>query len=152
VDQPSLDGVHQVVAWIPMLDSDERGAADRSSALFRGGGVAQFWDGEQLLGVEVARSLGMGSWVAWDIYLFYGPEAQWTDAGLPPPAAALAQAGSDRGGGVAAMKGTLPPRGDQSVLPETLRGRLVLAGDHAELPALLARVAARFAPPSSRPR
>jgi hypothetical protein len=106
--------------------------------------VAQFWDGKQLLGVEVARSLGVESWVAWDVYLFYGPDAEWTEAGIPPPDAALAQAGSERGGGVAAMKGTLPPRGDQSVLPARLRGRLVLAGDYAELPALLARVAARF--------
>ena len=128
-----------------MLDSDERAAADKVSAMFADGGVPQFWDARQLLGVEVARSLGVPQWVAWDVYLFYGSDAEWTEVGLPPPAAALAQAGSDRGGGVVAARGTLPPRGDQSRLPDMLRNRAVVAGAYADLPALLAQVARRFA-------
>jgi hypothetical protein len=145
VDAPALGGVRQLVVWIPMLDSDERPAAVRSGAMFRGAGVAQFWDGGQLLGKEVARSVGASPWVAWDVYLFYGPGAEWTGAGLPPPAAALAQAGGERGGGVVAMRGTLPARGDQSTLPRFLEGKAVVAGGYAELPELLASVAGRFA-------
>lgn len=128
-----------------MLDSDERPAAEKASRLLAGAGVEQFWDGRQKLGAEVARSLGLSPWIAWDIYLFYGPGAAWTDAGLPAPAAALAQASSDRGGGVVAAIGTLPARGDQSVLPDWLAGRAVLAGAYADLPVLLADVAGRFA-------
>jgi hypothetical protein len=146
VDAPALDGVHQVVVWIPMLDSDEREAADRVSAMFGDAAVPQFWDGGQLLGKEVASSLGIADWVAWDVYLFYRPGAAWTEAGLPPPAAALAQASSERGGGVVAATGTLPPRGDQAGLPDRLRGRAVMAGSYAELPRLLEEVALRFAP------
>ena len=147
VDAALLDGVHQLIVWIPMLDSDERPAAVRASEMFGDAGVAQFWDGTQLLGKEVARSVGAPQWVAWDIYLFYGPGAEWTDAGLPPPDAALAQASNGRGGGVVAARGTLPPRGDQSVLPRWLEGRAVVAGSYADLPRLLARVARRFAAP-----
>ena len=132
-----------------MLDSDERPAADEASALFRGGGTAQFWDGARLLGEEVARSIGVHEWIAWDIYLFYGPGAEWTDAGLPVPAAALAQAGNASGGGVIATRGTLPPRGDQAGLPAMLRERAVLAGAYAELPDLLAQVAGRFSASAS---
>lgn len=128
-----------------MLDSDERPAADGASAMFQPAGVAQFWDGDQRLGKEIGRLAGAPDWVAWDVYLFYGPDAQWSDAGLPPPDAALAQTGSARGGGVVATPGTLPARGDQSLVPERLRGRVVLAGDYAELPELLGEVARRFA-------
>jgi hypothetical protein len=137
--------VRQLIVWLPMLDSDERPAADEASTRFRGGGAPQFWDGGQLLGVEVARSLGEPDWIAWDVYLFYGPDAEWTEAGLPPPAAALWQGGSDRGGGVIAARGTLPARGDQSILPARLQGRAVVAGSYTELPALLSRVARSFA-------
>jgi hypothetical protein len=142
--------VHQIVVWIPMLDSDERPAADEASGLFGDAGLPQFWDGEQRLGVEVARSVGAPTWVAWDVYLFYRPGAEWTDAGLPPPDAALAQASNERGGGVIAARGTLPPRGDQAGVPERLAGRAVMAGTYAELAPLLSEVAARFsasAPP-----
>jgi hypothetical protein len=144
VDEPALDGVHQLVVWIPMLDSDERPAAVEVSAMFRDA-VPQFWDGAQLLGKEVARSVGAPSWVAWDVYLFYGPGAEWTDAGLPPPAAALAQAGTGEGGGVVATIGTLPARGNQTWIPSRLAGRVVMAGTYEELPALLGEVARRFA-------
>ena len=141
---PSLDGMHQLIVWIPMLDSDERPAADEASAMFADSAVPQFWDGTQLLGKEVARSVGVPEWVAWDVYLFYGPGAEWTDAGLPPPAAALAQSGTERGGGVIAANGTLPPRGDQELLPPMLRERAVMVGAYAELPELLSQVARRF--------
>jgi hypothetical protein len=129
-----------------MLDSDERPAAGEAGAMFGDAGVPQFWDGDRRLGVEVARSVGAPTWVAWDVYLFYRPGAEWTDAGLPPPAAALAQASNERGGGVIAVRGTLPPRGDQAGVPERLAGRAVMAGTYAELAPLLSAVAARFSP------
>lgn len=137
MDEPSLDGVRQLIVWIPILDADERTAADKASTLFDRAAPPQFWDGTQLLGKEVGRSLGVPTWVAWDVYLFYGPEAEWTDAGLPAPAAAMAQAG----GAVIAAVGTLPARGDQSRLPAGLEGRAVVAGSTDELPTLLAKVA-----------
>lgn len=140
MDQPALDGMHQVIVWIPMLDSDERPAAARASEMFEPAGVPQLWDGAQRLGKEVGRSVGAAPWIAWDIYLFYDEGAEWTAAGLPRPAAVLGQAG----GKVVAGIGTLPPRGDQSALPEWLKGRAVVVGAHADLPRLLAEVAGRF--------
>jgi hypothetical protein len=132
--------VHQAIAWIPMLDSDERPAAARASEMFHAARVPQFWDGQQRLGVEVARSVGAPGWTAWDIYLFYEPGAEWTDAGLPRPAAWLAQAG----GRVVAGIGTLPAVGDQAALLEPLKGSAVVVGERTDLPRLLAEVAGRF--------
>jgi hypothetical protein len=101
--------------------------------------IPQLWDGEMLLGKEVSRSLAIEP-VAWDIYLFYPPEAEWTDAGIPPPAKVLAQSL----GGVIATKGTLPPKGDQRPLPKEYAGRVDVVGQPSELAALLSAVAVPF--------
>lgn len=123
-----------------MLDSDERPAADQMSALFAPASVPQFWDGEKLLGLEVSRSFGIEGRAAWDIYLFYPPDAEWTDAGLPPAEKAIAQSMSV----VIGVKGTLPPRGDQSRVPDWGKGRVDVVGEQTELAALLARIALAY--------
>jgi len=128
-----------------MLGGDDATAASQASERFRDRAVPQFWDGERLAGKEVSRSIGEQTRVAWDVYLFYRADAEWTEAGIPPPDAALAQVGLRDGGGVVATPGTLPARGDQSRLPSFLEGRAVIVGDNAELPALLAEVAAGYA-------
>jgi hypothetical protein len=127
-----------------MLDADELPSALSASAAFRDVAVPQFWDGAKRLGNEVARSLGAGEWTAWDIYLFYPPGAEWTEAGIPAPEAALAQAG----GVLVASKGTLPALADQSHLPERLRGYAEVVGEHEDFEELrdsLSRVVATFA-------
>src|SRR5689334_15029577 len=101
-----------------MLDADELPGAIEASARFRDPPVPQFWDGTKRLGKEVGRSLGAPDWTAWDVYLFYPPGAEWSDRGLPPPEAAIAQAG----GVVVATKGTLPPAGNPSRVPERMLG------------------------------
>jgi hypothetical protein len=130
-----------IVVWIPMLDADEQPAAEEASARFSGLAVPQFWDASKRLGKEVGRSIGAPEWTAWDVYLFYPPGAEWTDAGLPQPEAALAQAG----GVVVGTKGALPPAGDQSRLPKRMAGRADVVGEQANLEALLSAVAEPFA-------
>lgn len=124
-----------------MLGGDERADAEDMTATFADKPIPQFWDGERLLGKEVSRSLGVDpSKVAWDIYLFYPPEARWTDAGLPPPAKVIAQAG----GVVIGSNGTLPPRGDQSRLPKWAEGHAEVVGEQPELGELLSAIAVPF--------
>jgi hypothetical protein len=127
-----------MVAWIPMLDSDERSDAEEMSSTYADKPVPQFWDGEKLLGLEVSRSMGIGiERAAWDIYLFYPPEAEWTEQGLPPPAKVIAQSM----GVIIGAKGTLPPKGDQSGIPGWAAGRADVVGDQSELAALLTAIA-----------
>jgi hypothetical protein len=131
-----------MVVWIPMLGSDDRAAAVTMTALYADRPIPQFWDGEQLLGKEVTRSLGGdAARAAWDIYLFYPPDAEWTDAGLPAPAKVIMQAG----GVVIGGKGTLPPKGDQSALPRWAEGRADVVGEQAELGDLLTAIVGPFA-------
>jgi hypothetical protein len=122
-----------------MLDSDDRPSAEAMTSTFADKPIPQLWDGERLLGTEVGRSLALDR-VAWDIYLFYPPGAEWTDAGIPPPAKVLAQGF----GGVIALKGTLPPKGDQSSLPKPYGDRVEIVGESSELAELLTAVAVPF--------
>ena len=63
-----------------MVDGDDRPAAEDMTATFGDKAIPQFWDGELLLGKEVSRSIGIEpERAAWDIYLFYPPDAEWTE-------------------------------------------------------------------------
>lgn len=89
-----------------MLPGDDASAPVEASQQFRDLAAPQFWDGEQKLGLEVARSLAVPDWVAWDIYLFYPPGVEWTDSGLPLPEGARPGERRGRGGeGNAALQG-----------------------------------------------
>jgi hypothetical protein len=137
-----VSSLRKIVVWIPMLDSDERPAADDISAMFADVAVPQFWDGEKKLGLEVSRSFGdEPDRAAWDVYLFYPPEAEWTDAGLPRAEKAIAQSM----GVVIGVKGTLPPKGDQSDVPEWGKGAFDVVGEQPELGALLSAIAVPYA-------
>lgn len=124
-----------------MLDSDERSSAVAMTITFADKPIPQFWDGERMLGKEVSRSLGVDpEKVSWDIYLFYPPDVEWTDAGLPPPEKVIVQAM----GVVIGGKGTLPPRGDQSDLPKWAEGRADVVGEQRELGQLLTTIVVPF--------
>lgn len=91
---PCIKGAHAVrdhvvgklrviVAWIPMLDDDERDSAEGRMSLFPQ--TPQFWDGEKHLGDAVRASLDLGEGPpSWDIYLVYDRDAEWIDR-LPKP-------------------------------------------------------------------
>ena len=71
------------IVWLPMLAQDAGAQVEPAAALVPDARVAHFHDPERLVGKAIARSLGGDGEVAWDIYLFYGPEAIW-DGETPP--------------------------------------------------------------------
>ena len=124
-----------------MLESDDRDAAAAMTANYADKPIPQFWDGERLLGFEVSRSLGIEvDKASWDIYLFYAPDSEWTDAGLPPPEKVIVQAM----GVIIGAKGSLPPKGDQSRIPKWADGRADVVGEQSELGALLTAIVVPF--------
>lgn len=124
-----------------MLESDDRDSAVAMTSTYADKPIPQFWDGERLLGFEVSRSLGIETDKAsWDIYLFYPPDAEWTDAGLPPPEKVIVQAM----GVVIGAKGSLPPKGDQSRVPKWAEGRADVVGEQSELASLLTAIVVPF--------
>lgn len=106
---PAGEVLDVFVVWAPMLEGDDGAAASASSAILRGPEVRQYWDPERRAGTafrrdvfpdsvaQMRRSLPDGHYFEpyladrdpdrpeWDIYLYFGPEAQWAD-GPPEPA------------------------------------------------------------------
>jgi hypothetical protein len=77
-------GVAVLVVWIDMLGSDDLDAARRAARIFDDARVAQFHDPDRHAGSAAARWVTRDGSPAWDVYLFYGPDAVWSD-GPPEP-------------------------------------------------------------------
>lgn len=137
IDDPRSASIYSLVVWIPMVDSDERSYATSMSKTFSDKPIPQFWDGEHRLGKAIALSMGItGDYIAWDIYLFYPPGAEWTDAGPPPPSKMVTLSM----GGVIGLKGTLPPEGDQTRVPKHYVGKADVVGKPTDLAVLLGKI------------
>ena len=78
-----------------MYATDSMDVVDEASSLFSSDPrVTQFYDPAKISGLEVAGGLGAESGeVAWDIYLFYDDQDEWTEQ-LPQPKDWLHQLGS----------------------------------------------------------
>lgn len=83
-----------MIVWVNMLEGDSMEAAQRSSRMFAGTDVGQFWDENNDTGRLVARSLGLAVPVAWDIYIFLEEGARWDASGALPAHDWIHQLGS----------------------------------------------------------
>ena len=70
------------IVWIPILDNDSFEAAIPSVKFLSDKRIQHYYDQNQIVGKEIANTVGWDGHIAWDIYLFYEPDAIWTD--LPP--------------------------------------------------------------------
>ena len=70
------------IVWIPILDNDSIEAALPSVKYLSDKRFQHFYDQDQIVGKEIAKSIGWDGHVAWDIYLFYTPYAGWNN--VPP--------------------------------------------------------------------
>ena len=92
-----LDGAYQVsqqvaginqgktvplyVLWVPRRGGREKDVPG-ATRVVADSSAHEFWDGNDLLGIDYKQVLGwQGN--AWDVYLLYGPKAQW-NGDLPP--------------------------------------------------------------------
>jgi hypothetical protein len=73
------------IVWINMLPLDNRATARVRAQTMQDPRVRHFSDPRKRVGRAIAQSLGGRNKVAWDIYLFYAPGAEWE--GAPPPPA-----------------------------------------------------------------
>ncbi len=71
------DGLRVYVVWEPILPSDNRRAAERIAREVSDDRVIQFWDDRRLTGRLWERTLDIDQ-TAWDVFMVYGPEAEWT--------------------------------------------------------------------------
>jgi len=121
VDRFAASGVHAIVVWEAMLDTDDVAAAQEASRIFAGCSATQFDDPERLSGWaferdrfahkwdEVEAALPEDHWLRamvdrkpepsaeWDLYMLYRPGVRW-EASAPPPDAFIRHIGRDEQG------------------------------------------------------
>ncbi len=68
--------------WVPILPSDGSFAVGRATKYLPDSRVTHYWDGDAALVKGFAPVLGLGDGKAWDVYLLYDQNAEWTEA--PP--------------------------------------------------------------------
>ena len=75
-----------LIVWLKMYDADSLEVVQEAARLFsQDPRVTQFYDPAKACGMEVAKDLGAESGeVAWDVYLFYAPQAEWDEQPLVP--------------------------------------------------------------------
>lgn len=69
------------VLWVPRRGGQEKDVPN-ATRVISDASAHQFWDGNNLLGIQYRQVLGWRG-NAWDVYMVYGPKAQWNDE-LPP--------------------------------------------------------------------
>jgi hypothetical protein len=72
-----------VIVWIPMLETDNREAANNRKTKFSDPRVKQFWDQDRVFGRLLSQTLHLKESIAWDVYLVYPPGHSW-DKEFPP--------------------------------------------------------------------
>lgn len=81
LDQFKHVNLNILVVWERIYEADTLKKAQDASELFmEDSRVSQFYDPENYCGIEVAKELGSRSnRVAWDIYLFFSGDEDWSD-------------------------------------------------------------------------
>lgn len=67
-----------IIIWTNMLKSDDQSSAYKAASLFNEPNVTQFFDSENKFGDIVAQRLSPQGKKAWDIYMFFDKDTQWS--------------------------------------------------------------------------
>jgi hypothetical protein len=73
------DRVRAYIVWLPIFGGDFKGEARKLSNSFRDKRVSYFLDPTSETGKRWERVLKTERFIAWDVYLLYGPDANWED-------------------------------------------------------------------------
>ncbi len=71
------------VVWVPRLGAREKDVSSATRVVATSW-AKQYWDGNHLLGEQYKQVLGWND-NAWDVYMLYGPKAQWSGDLAPAP-------------------------------------------------------------------
>ena len=67
------------IVWIPMLPGDNASAAQAATALVSDIRARHYFDPDRRAGRAIASRMGGEGKIAWDMYLFFAPDAPWED-------------------------------------------------------------------------
>ena len=92
LEQIKDDRVRVYSVWVPILVSDAERAVPNARNRLPDQRVAHFWDGktelvESYKTILPTKNVETGEYVrAWDVYLLFGPDAEWKDQPALPNA------------------------------------------------------------------
>ena len=86
------DRVSAYIVWLPIFGGDFKGEARKLSNSFPDKRVSYFLDPQSQTGKQWERVLKTGRFIAWDVYLLYGADADWIEE-PPQPAYWMHQLG-----------------------------------------------------------
>lgn len=84
IEQMNKKDIDVIIVWTNMLKSDDRDNAYKAASMFKDPSIVQYFDAENKFGDLVARRLNPKGEKAWDIYMFFDKEDQWSNS-LPRP-------------------------------------------------------------------
>ena len=73
------DRIRAYIVWLPILGGDFNGEARKLSISFPDKRVIYYLDPKSQTGLQWERVLKTERLLAWDVYLLYGPDAQWNE-------------------------------------------------------------------------
>lgn len=74
-----------LAVWEPILRTDNVVAARKATTLFSDARVENYWAPDQTLGRTFQGAIDLKTEPAWDVYLVYPREAEWTGTDPPRP-------------------------------------------------------------------
>ena len=84
IEKMSDKNISVIIVWTNMLKSDDKESAYYAASMFKDPSVVQFFDADNKFGDMVALKLSAQGQKAWDIYMFYDKDVEWT-GGIPRP-------------------------------------------------------------------
>ena len=84
IEKMSDKDIRVIIVWTNMLKSDDKESAYYAASMFKDPAIVQFFDADNKFGDMVARRLNPKGQKAWDIYMFYDKDVEWT-GDIPRP-------------------------------------------------------------------
>lgn len=84
IEQMKQKDIDVIIVWTNMLKSDDKDNAYKAASMFKDPAIVQYFDADNRFGDLVARRLNPKGEKAWDVYMFFDKEDQWTNS-LPRP-------------------------------------------------------------------
>ena len=84
IEKMSDKDISVIIVWTNMLKSDDKESAYYAASMFKDPAIVQFFDADNKFGDMVARKLNPKGQKAWDIYMFYDNDVEWT-GDIPRP-------------------------------------------------------------------
>ena len=84
IEQMAKKDISVIIVWTNMLKADDKDNAFKAASMFKDPSIVQYFDADNKFGDIVAKRINPKAEKAWDIYMFFDKDDQWTNA-IPRP-------------------------------------------------------------------